>query len=287
MAATVHFLHPPARTIAHYIRLGHTGHRMLETLHASGRFPIARAVVDPAYVDDQSEFLDALHSAGVELVLDTRADEMALGGRHQGSVKSLPWANRERAHEVSDFTPSFIGDLTKRVADFAVAQGMRTVLAPTRLVERPNDPWSAIDARTTEALRSALDAAGGTDIAIDYPLTLTYELFRNNAAVNVIRADLTHLPFSNLWLRISGFSSSQSAAGVRRYIEAAREFHSLAKPTVADYIGGLAGLSFVAFGAVGGLAHGVAAKERFDASNWKRPDCPRVAAQPSAFTSPA
>jgi hypothetical protein len=81
MAATVRFLHPPAHAIAHYIRLGHTGHRMLETLHASGRLPIARAVVDPAYVGDQSDLLDAFHSAGVELVLDTRADEMAIGGR--------------------------------------------------------------------------------------------------------------------------------------------------------------------------------------------------------------
>jgi hypothetical protein len=36
---------------------------MLESMHAAGTLPITRAVVDPAYVVDQSDLLDALRSA--------------------------------------------------------------------------------------------------------------------------------------------------------------------------------------------------------------------------------
>ena len=42
------------------------------------------------------------------------------------------------------------------------------------------------------------------------------------------------------------------------------------KPIIADCAGGLAALGVTAFGAAAGIAHGVAEKERFDASAWRR-----------------
>ena len=76
MTATLHHLYPPASPVGHFLRLGHTGHRILGDLHAADRFPIERGVVDPVYVSDQSELLDLLHRSGVELVLDTKAAEL-------------------------------------------------------------------------------------------------------------------------------------------------------------------------------------------------------------------
>ena len=48
MGATVHRLHPVSE-VGHFLRLGHTGHRKLEDLHASGRFAVDRVVVDAAH----------------------------------------------------------------------------------------------------------------------------------------------------------------------------------------------------------------------------------------------
>lgn len=271
MAATVHHLYPTPEPVGHFVRIGHTGHRILGDLHAADRFPVERAVVDPAYVADQSELLDLLHRSGVELVLDTKSAELATRGGHCGTARSLPWANPTRPHETADFASAGISECTSRIAEFAVAEGMRSVLAPTRALTRPDDPWLPIDIRSCESLRVALDECGGADISIDYPLTLTYELFRNTDALASIGRQVEQLPFDNLWIRVGGFAYSQSALGIRRFIEAARDLHSISKPIVADYIGGIAGLSFLAFGAVGGLSHGVASREGLDISAWTKP----------------
>ena len=52
----------------------------------------------------------------------------------------------------------------------------------------------------------------------------------------------------------------------------AAEFHSLGVPLVGDMMGGLRGLSALAFGAVGGICHGVTQKESFSARSWTRPE---------------
>ena len=41
------------------------------------------------------------------------------------------------------------------------------------------------------------------------------------------------------------------------YIEACRDFHKQGIPVIGDHVGGLPGLAALAFGAVGGIAHGV------------------------------
>ncbi len=58
MGATVHRLHPVSE-VGHFLRLGHTGHRKLEDLHASGRFAVNRVVVDAAH--DMRRVLEELH----------------------------------------------------------------------------------------------------------------------------------------------------------------------------------------------------------------------------------
>ena len=39
---------------------------------------------------------------------------------------------------------------------------------------------------------------------------------------------------------------------------------------IGDHLGGLVGLGLLAFGAVGGPAHGVTSRERFDSSGWRK-----------------
>ena len=47
-----------------------------------------------------------------------------------------------------------------------------------------------------------------------------------------------------------------------------RDFIDIDRPIIADGVAGLAGLATVAFGAAGGIAHGVGVLERFDTRSW-------------------
>ncbi len=58
MGAMVHWLHPVSE-VGHFLQLGHTGHRKLEDLHASGRFAVNRVVVDAAH--DLRRVLEEFH----------------------------------------------------------------------------------------------------------------------------------------------------------------------------------------------------------------------------------
>ena len=73
-----------------------------------------------------------------------------------------------------------------------------------------------------------------------------------------------------IWLNVEGCGSDSKGTRVTRYADAASDFHVLGKPIVADHVGGLVGLSLLAFGAVGGIAHGVTLGERFDTSHWHK-----------------
>ena len=137
MAATVHVLHPPTAAVGYFLRLGHTGHRRLETLLAAGRVSIDRAVVDAAHLDEQGELLDALRESGAELVLDTKAAELATIGGYGSKAQSLPWAHEERPYAPSDFDADAQNNFASRIAAFAVDNGVNAVLAPTRPLYGP------------------------------------------------------------------------------------------------------------------------------------------------------
>jgi hypothetical protein len=272
MTASVHYLHDRPEPIGQFLRTGSTGHRQLETLHSAARLPVERVVVEAASIDVQKDLIHTLREDGVYIVLDTNVAELSALGRYQGAGKCLPWADQSRPLVPEDFLPPSDKGLIRKIARFATKHEVHAVLAPTQLVETVLDTWFRLDIRLCEALRKALDAEeGGKNIAIDYPLLTTYGALRDSAQRRAFVADLRSLPFDNLWLRISGFGSDASPAGVRRYISALFDFHALGKPVVADCIGGLAGLAVSSFGASGAIAHGVAEKERFDAGSWNAP----------------
>lgn len=73
-----------------------------------------------------------------------------------------------------------------------------------------------------------------------------------------------------LWLNVDGCGCDSSPTAITRYCDASSEFQALRLPIVADHVGGLMGLSLLAFGGVGGPAHGITLAERFDAGSWHR-----------------
>lgn len=268
MSENIHYLYGRPTSIGQFIRIGHSGHRQLEALYSSGRFQVKRVVVDAAQYDAQRDLINSLWEAGIEIILDTNVAELSSLGRFNGGARKLEWANKSRPLSPSDFIGRKKREVVKKIADFAVSRKVDTVLAPTHLISGSRDDWMNLDARLPNLLRVALDEAGGKDISIDYPLILPYAVLRDIAHRRTLINVLEDLPYDNLWLRTSGFGADASAAGIRRYISVLSDFHYMDKPIIADCIGGLAGLSVTAFGAVSAISHGVAEKERFDTSSW-------------------
>ncbi len=111
---------------------------------------------------------------------------------------------------------------------------------------------------------------GGEDITIEYPLISTTKLINDQSSRRTIIDRLSDAEFDNLWLRFSGFGNNATAAGIVKYIHAARDFQSLNKPLVSDCVGGFIGIATLAFGATGGISHGVAQKESFNLTHWTK-----------------
>lgn len=266
----VFYLHGRPSPIGQFIRVGR-GHRQLEEIVGSGRFPNNRVVFDAAAVERQHDLLEMFREAQVELVLDTNVAELSVEGRYSGAVREAPWANPGGVLRQTDFVLGTNHDVIGKIARFAVKHGFDAVLAPTHLLDSSADGWFSLDRTSCIALRSALDREGGSDIAIDYPLLIKNASLRDPAQRRAIIAALAGLPFDFLWLRISGFGADVSAMGLRRTIAATLDFERLGRPVVMDGVGGVAALAVAAFGAASGICHGVAEKERFDASDWHKP----------------
>jgi hypothetical protein len=260
--------------IAHYVHIGLTAHRQLETLHAEGRFPARRVVIDAGRFAFQKDLVAALRASGTEFILDTNVAELSALGRFDGQVSAAPWASPKggRPLRPSDFALNDRRDVIAEIARFAVANEMYAVLAPCHFLRQGSgDGWFDVDRNSCTALREALDREGGKKIGINYLLIPTYAHLHDEAERGAFLHGLEGLPFDNLWIRASGFGSDATPAGARRYITALSGLHNLGKPIVADNVGGLIGLAAVAFGGASGYAHGVGERERFNAGDWDKP----------------
>ncbi len=269
------YLHGEPEPLAHFLRVGASSHRHLESLLAAGQLPYKRFVGDAGVFARQKDLVGALRQAGHELVLDTNVAELSAIGRYHGAAQGAPWADPS-----SPLTEAHLRrgdnkfDLIGQVARFAVENGIGRVMAPAHFLREATDSWFQSDLTACSALRRALDQEGGRDIVIDYPLIVSSSAFNDAAQRRAFVSALGSAPTESIWLRISGFGADSTAAALRKYITAARDFHELGRPVIADCVGGLSAQAIVAFGAASGIAHGVAEKERFDASAWHKPPPP-------------
>ena len=100
-------------------------------------------------------------------------------------------------------------------------------------------------------LRHYLDSAGAGNVPIFYSLAVSYAAFRAAEERGAIIERLAQLPIDCLWIKVSQ-SGAPTHAAVRNLVNGAAEFHSLGVPLIGDMMGGLRGLSALAFGSVGG-----------------------------------
>lgn len=227
-------------------------------------------VFEAKRVGQQQELLTLVLERGLDAVLDPQTQAMATPGGYAKGMDKLPWS-KKRPHTLADLTTAFQRrQLAEDIATFAIAHGFTQVVAPTHLIAGPDDPWLAVDIASANVLRVNLDRQGAGRVQLHYSLALSYEAFRTPAKRLAVLEKLRRVTVDGLWLNVSGCGSDSSPTAITRYGDAAADFHSLGIPIVADHAGGLMGLALLAFGAVGGLSHGVTLGERFDTAGWHK-----------------
>ena len=264
----------PTQPVAQFIRLGELQYQSLGTLLAQGRLPARRVVVDASKIRHQKELIKAFREAGAEVVLDTKAAELAAPQKCGGYAKGAPWAGLNDGKPLGPqfFAGGRADDIFGQVARCAVEYQCDVVLAPCHFIgDKLFGDWFDVDRQACLRLRQALDREGGAHIAIDYPLIVPHVQLNDPERRSAFSHGLQGLPFDNLWIRASGFGNDAGALTATRYMSALTGLHNIGRPIVADYLGGIVGEAAIAFGAVSGVAHGIGERERFETSGWEKP----------------
>lgn len=203
---------------------------------------------------------------GLDVVLDPKTHAAAFVGGYSDNLGELPWGLGRQSTLLD-----YVGDQGRaraaEIAGFATQRSFSAVLAPTHIVAGARDPWFRADVDVAGHMRRDLPS----EIAVFYPLVVSMQSLREPAARREIIDGLQRVQMDALWLRIENFGSDASGEKVRAYIEALSDFHALGVPLISDCVGGIPALSALAFGATGGIAHGVMMLEAFRASGWRRP----------------
>jgi len=266
----IRLLRPAPKPLGLYFRVGRNDHREVLELVSSGDTRFFGIVCEGGYTKFQKELIERTADRRLDVVLDPRTHASATPGGYTESLGALPWG-RGRPHREDDFQGQSGRRVITALARFAVEQGFTQILTPSHLLRTAADDWLDIDCRNAHELRDELNRIGGERISLLYSLSITYSMFRDPAERRALARALKDLPVAGLWLSVDGVGCQSTPAAVRTYLEAVVEFHRLGLPLVADHAGGVVGLSFLAFGGVGGLAHGITYGERFDTGHWNQP----------------
>ena len=263
-------IRPAPLPLGLYIRTGKDGRADLENFILANPAGINGLVVEAKRLKHQKELMSLASDRRIDLILDPQTQAMAQVGGYKSSMDSLPWS-KKRIHTLGDFSTSASKrELANLIAQFVIENKFTQVLAPTHLISGADDPWLEVDMMATQELRLALDRNGARSVDIAYSLALSYECFRTEAKRQAVLSKIEQLPANSVWLAVDGCGARSSPLAITKYCDAARDFHSLDVPLVADHMGGIPGLALLAFGAVGGIAHGQGVGERFNCGSWRR-----------------
>lgn len=253
-----------------FLRTGEAHYGQIASLYAEGRVPIRRVIFDASKLKHQLDFVKTLRDDGVELILDTKAAELAAVSRYQGHPSGAPWADGT-LHLPDHFDDARCQAFAESIAREAVEKQFDRVFAPTHYLKRGVlDPWFRIDMKLCQVLRNKLDNYGGAHIAIDYVVIIEQANLRDEAVRAALLHQIAPLPFENVVLRASHFGADASAPGLCAFINLLDRFQDLGRPVIVDHVGGLVGRALLAFGVASGIAHGLDEHLRFDATPWDR-----------------
>ena len=260
---------PAIRSLGLYFRIGRDQHKDMLALLAEGERNFFGLVIDAPYAGRHRELCAEAHKHGLDVILDPKTAAMATVGGHTATLAGLGWG-LDRHHRVEDFAGDKGRELAQRIAEFGVENGFTQILGPTHLLRSPNDQWLRADIRIMGLVRDALDG-GRPEMLLIYPLAVPMQVLRDPVERRAIVTALADAPCDAVWLRIENFGSDATGEKTTAYIEACNDFAALGVPLIADHVGGVPGLGLLAYGAVGGLSHGITLYEGFKVGHWRRP----------------
>ncbi len=261
---------PASPPLGLYFRPGRNDHRVLMDLISTGKAGCFGVVFEPTRIKRHSELLAQVLDHKLDAILDPDTQQSALTGSYTDELGSLPWGAGHQ-HQLTDFVSPSADKKLAALANFALKYRFTEILAPTHLLRSADDPWLHIDIQSTRGLRNCLDATGGKNVPIIYSLAIPYSTLRDTEQRSKIIEALEAAPIEAVWLKVDGLGATSTPTAALNYIKAASDFHELGVPIVADHMGGIFGLSLMAFGAVSGIAHGITLGERFSANSWRNP----------------
>lgn len=256
--------------LAFYVRVGRNDHKEALELITAGERGIFGFVIEAQYIDRHKELITEARKRDFDVILDPKTQQMSLPGSYNDALIGLPWGKSQQHHTIGDFDGQSGQTRAAQIVDFALRHGCTQVLGPTHLIGDPNDPWLRRDIAMMTLTAERIQRAS-SNLSLIYPLTLPISVFRDDSRRSAIVAAMGNAPSDAIWLKIENFGDNATGEKTAAYIKACRDFHARGLPLVADHVGGLPGIGTLAFGAVGGIAHGVTMNQGFTASNWRRP----------------
>lgn len=127
--------------------------------------------------------------------------------------------------------------------------------------------------------------ASGAELGLIYSLAVPMAEFRKREIRQALIAAIADAPCDAIWLKVENYGDDATGEKTVAYIEACRDFHERGIPLVGNHVGGLPGLGALAFGAVGGIAHGVTMNQAFRAARWRDREGPATGVQHGVSTS--
>lgn len=259
-------LRPSAARLGYYLRVGRNDHVMLANLLAQGEQAFLGLIIEAQHAVRHKELIASASQRGLDVVLDTKSQQAAFIGGSTSSLGNLPWGLGRQA-TLDDYSNANGSLRAEQIATFAHDNKLSAVIAPTHLITSANDPWFDVDRRVAKRLRELMPS----NVGLIYSLAVPIQLLRNVAERDALVEGLRAVDMDALWLKVENFGADATGEKVRAYVEASEAFHDLGAPLVADHVAGIPSLASLAFGAVGGIAHGIMMFEGFKASGWRRP----------------
>ena len=252
-----------------YLRVGRDQHLTVMNLLAEGERRFFGLIIEATNVHRHRELRVEARKRGVDIILDPKTQAWAMPGGHTSRAAALPWG-LDRPHRTDDFSGADGRAQVERLIMFAVKNEFTQLLGPTHYLQSHSDPWLGVDIESMRLARNLIDAHRA-DLELIYSLCVPMETLREPAFRRSLIESIKHAPFDALWLKVDNFGADASGEKVVAYVEACQDFHVFGVPLIGDHVGGLPGLGILAFGAVGGIAHGITMYEGFKSYSWRKP----------------
>jgi hypothetical protein len=263
---------PNLEGLGFYVRVGRNDHVALLDLLATGEEGIFGFVIDAQNVSRHKELVTEARRRDLDVTFDPKIQQMGFPGGLTEGLAALPWG-LERHHNVTDFDGSEGRRRAAQIVEAARTGGFTQLLGPTHLLNSPNDPWLRRDISMMACTAEEI-ARTGAELDLIYSLAVPMNLLRNSGDRRAVIAALADAPCTAIWLKVENFGDDATGEKAAAYVEACRDFHERGLPLIGDHVGGLPGLGALAFGAVGGIAHGVTRRQSFRAASWRRSRTP-------------